>query len=327
MMKKTFALILALMLVLCAVPASFASKPGDTVTVTVSISGAGDTFAAEISYPSELIYVGASTEGSAAAGPHKWSVISTGTIGSASATYTFKISENAKPGTYNVTASLINGSGTLTGGSVTVGEPVHVHTPGDPVKENETDAGYDEVVYCTGCKKEISRVAKSVCSLGEGIVKDAKDEDVVYCTYTDPLDKACLVIAADLECKPELTTELGLYLSEDLVKQLIGEGYATVSFLNGSANTVITLSDIRADWIPTKAPILAYVFSTDPDTKDGILVKVEGLISDTEKVPAGKFSGVKLVDVSGDEEMEIGENGVYAFPESDNGTKSNSNFF
>ena len=35
--------------------------------------------------------------------------------------------------------------------------PAKGHVPGDPVKENETAAGYDEVVYCTACKAELSR--------------------------------------------------------------------------------------------------------------------------------------------------------------------------
>ena len=49
--------------------------------------------------------------------------------------------------------------------------PTIPHTPGEPVKENEkaatcTEAGsYDEVVYCTVCEDEISRVEKTVDAL------------------------------------------------------------------------------------------------------------------------------------------------------------------
>ena len=31
------------------------------------------------------------------------------------------------------------------------------HTPGEPVKENETATGYEQVVYCTACGEELSR--------------------------------------------------------------------------------------------------------------------------------------------------------------------------
>lgn len=48
------------------------------------------------------------------------------------------------------------------------GETVHEHTPGAPVREKEVpatctkDGSYDEVVYCTVCKAEISRVSKTI---------------------------------------------------------------------------------------------------------------------------------------------------------------------
>jgi len=35
--------------------------------------------------------------------------------------------------------------------------PATGHVEGDPVRENETAAGYDEVVYCTACGEELSR--------------------------------------------------------------------------------------------------------------------------------------------------------------------------
>ena len=52
------------------------------------------------------------------------------------------------------------------------GETVHEHTPGAPVREKEVpatctkDGSYDEVVYCTVCKAEISRVSKTIPALG-----------------------------------------------------------------------------------------------------------------------------------------------------------------
>ena len=35
--------------------------------------------------------------------------------------------------------------------------PAKGHVEGNPVRENKTAAGYDEVVYCTACKAELSR--------------------------------------------------------------------------------------------------------------------------------------------------------------------------
>ena len=42
--------------------------------------------------------------------------------------------------------------------------PAAGHTPGEPVRENETDTAYDEVVYCTVCGDEISRNTVSLVS-------------------------------------------------------------------------------------------------------------------------------------------------------------------
>lgn len=58
-------------------------------------------------------------------------------------------------------------------------EPDHVHTPGTAVKENEvastcTEKGsYDDVVYCTECKAEISRTTVIVDALGH--IDEAND--------------------------------------------------------------------------------------------------------------------------------------------------------
>jgi len=81
---------------------------------------------------------------------------------------------------------------TLTSGMITV---PHVHTPGEPVRENEvpatcdTDGSYDEVVYCTECDEEISRETIVVAALGhswdEGVVTTEPDcDDAGVKTYT-----------------------------------------------------------------------------------------------------------------------------------------------
>ncbi len=70
------------------------------------------------------------------------------------------------------------------------------HTPAEPVKENETETTYDEVVYCSVCTVEISRTQKSNVSCTEHIpgtpVREnevagncqtpATYDEVVYCS-------------------------------------------------------------------------------------------------------------------------------------------------
>ena len=41
--------------------------------------------------------------------------------------------------------------------TVSTGYDSNVHTPGEPVRENETATSYDSVVYCSACGTEISR--------------------------------------------------------------------------------------------------------------------------------------------------------------------------
>lgn len=173
----------------------------------------------------------------------------------------------------------------------------------------------EEVVYrCSRCGDTFSQknpvvVVKETKNIYGSIVKDAKMVDVDYTATADMLDQKCLVITADLNCKPDLTTELGLYLDEALIAQLIKEGYATVKFVNGDATIVITLAEIKPDWFSTTDTIWFYVFSTDPAAENGTLVKVEAQISGTEKIPADKFSGV--IFKAAKEDVAVTENGIY----------------
>ncbi|MBR3742650.1 MAG: hypothetical protein IKN04_19715 [Clostridia bacterium] len=171
----------------------------------------------------------------------------------------------------------------------------------------------EKVVYkCSRCGDtftEKKAVAKETKNAYGAIVKDAKLVDVDYNATADMLDQKCLVITADLTCKPDLTTELGLYLDEALIAQLIKEGYATVKFVNGDATIVITLADIKPDWFTTTDAIWFYVFSTDPAAENGTLVKVEAQISGTEKIEANEFSGVVLKTAKGD--LAVTANGIY----------------
>ena len=72
---------------------------------------------------------------------------------------------------------------------------------------------------------------------------------------------------------------------------------------------MITLKEISPLWFSTNNAIWSYVFSTDPAAENGTLVKVEALVSATEKIAADAFSGVILKTVKGD--LEITANGIY----------------
>lgn len=132
------------------------------------------------------------------------------------------------------------------------------------------------------------------------IVKDANGVDVDYTAAPSKADEKALVIVADLTSKQDLTSELGLYLNEKLLKQLKAEGYTTVNFINGDASIVIALDNVPA--------AECAVYSTDPAAEGGILVKVETMVKD-EKTPVDAFSGVTLKRADGD--VEVTENGVY----------------
>ena len=84
----------------------------------------------------------------------------------------------------------------------------HTHTPGSAVKENEvaatcTKAGsYDEVVYCSACKTELSRVQKTVDKLAHTPGSAVKENEVAAtCQKAGSYDE--VVYCA--ECKTELS--------------------------------------------------------------------------------------------------------------------------
>ena len=171
----------------------------------------------------------------------------------------------------------------------------------------------EKVVYqCTRCgdsfvqKNQVVVVTKNAYG---SIVKDANLVDVDYDATADMLDQKCLLIKADLNSKPDLTTELGLYLDDALIAQLIKEGYETVKFVNGDATIVITLAEIKPDWFATTDTIWFYIFSTDPAAENGTLVKVEAQISGTDKIEANEFSGV--VFKTEKEDVAVTANGIY----------------
>lgn len=111
-MKKIAALIITMLLCIGCVATAMAEKPGDTVTVTVSVTGnPNDAFAGRIKFSFDsdaLTFVSATKAGDAnqapatASGSFLLSNLSGLKIGSVG-TLTFKVNDNAAPGVYAIT--------------------------------------------------------------------------------------------------------------------------------------------------------------------------------------------------------------------------------
>ena len=129
--------------------------------------------------------------------------------------------------------------------------------------------------------------------LGYALVRDAEGERVAYTAKPTKANSTILLIKAEPEKKN--TSEIGLYLTGELLEQLAQEGFDRVEFVNGKAYLMIELGSITAEWFDTDADVAAFVFSTDPAAAEGTLVKVEAQISDTEKLEATAFEGVTLL--------------------------------
>jgi len=171
----------------------------------------------------------------------------------------------------------------------------------------------DKIIYkCTVCGDTYSVVNNSpVKNLYGMILMDANLVSVDYTATTSAADEKTLVIVADLSKKEELnlTSEVGMYLTPELIASIKGEGFTRINYINADASIVIELNDITADWFTTDKEIIDFVFSTDPADPEGILVKVEVLVDGSEKVPANEFTGVTLKSVDGDVDVTV--NGVY----------------
>ena len=149
--------------------------------------------------------------------------------------------------------------------------PALGHTPGDAVRENEvaatctTDGSYDEVVYCTVCKAEISREHKTVDALGH-----SWDEGEVTteptCTEAGVKTYKCTVCQTT---KTESVAALGHEFDESTLKctrcgefeesvvAAIGDhGYKTLTEAMAAAenkNTIVLLQDMSESGISVEA--------------------------------------------------------------------------
>ena len=103
----------------------------------------------------------------------------------------------------------------VTAADLVIPKLVHIHTPGEAVRENEVpasctvDGSYDEVVYCTACQEEISREHKTIKAEGHKLnfvaeVPATATKDGVKAHYTC---ENCEKLFADADGAVEVTAE------------------------------------------------------------------------------------------------------------------------
>ncbi len=103
----------------------------------------------------------------------------------------------------------------VTAADLVIPKLVHIHTPGEAVRENEVpasctvDGSYDEVVYCTVCQEEISRETKTIKAEGHKLnfvaeVPATATKDGVKAHYTC---ENCEKLFADADGAVEVTAE------------------------------------------------------------------------------------------------------------------------
>ena len=103
----------------------------------------------------------------------------------------------------------------VTAADLVIQKLVHIHTPGEAVRENEVpasctvDGSYDEVVYCTACQEEISRETKTIKAPGHELslvaeVPATATKDGVKSHYACA---NCEKLFADAEGTQEVTLE------------------------------------------------------------------------------------------------------------------------
>ncbi len=156
-----------------------------------------------------------------------------------------------------------------------------------------------KIYVCKRCGEKYIVDNRDTRNFFGSIVKDANGVNV---DYDAQAQGKTLVITPFL--KENLTSELGLYLTESLIKEIQGQGFTVVCFLNNGADLDIDLTKVTASWFSGEE-IACFVFSTDPAAENGILVKVEGQTAAGEKIAAEAFEGIVL------NQKEITANGVY----------------
>ena len=94
------------------------------------------------------------------------------------------------------------------------GVPAKGHTKGEPVIKNKVDSthyaegSYDEVVYCSKCKEELSREKKTIAKLDIDVEASEK------LSYT--VDGMVVTVQSDFACKVGYLNENGIYVTDGI---------------------------------------------------------------------------------------------------------------
>ncbi len=226
------------------------------------------------------------------------------------------------------------------------------HKPGKAVIENEdihciSDSSYDEVVYCTVCKKELSRKHITYKSshdykpwewhetitrkyykctkcgnfywlhnpeswnMKPGLVRYANGESVDYkASATGPDDDGMLTIMPIKHTERDNTDDISLYMTPDDVYVWVWEKMNRIELVRDRVVLAVDPREITPAMfgLENEKEVDLYVFTLTPEGKDGWLVRAEAL-SGITKIPAQELKGITLT--SAGKETEITANGVY----------------
>ncbi len=227
------------------------------------------------------------------------------------------------------------------------------HKPGKPVKENITytcvdDGGYDEVVYCTLCGKELSREHVNVKATGHdyqpwkwhvtitrmyfkctkcghfywlhnseswnmkpGLVRYANGDAVDYkASATGPDRDGVLTIMPIKHTERDDMDDICLYMTPDDVYVWVWEKMNKIELVRDGVTLSLDPREITPEMfgLEEKEKPDYYIFTLTPSGKDGWLVKAEALVGE-KRIPAEELKGITLTAAG--KETEITANGLY----------------
>lgn len=140
------------------------------------------------------------------------------------------------------------------------------------------------------------------------LVKAADGKALAYTvSYSTSEAETVLIFAA--EEAENTNEELGLYLSDSLIRLFLDLGFTSAGLENGNTQLIFDLKQISPSWFDTDKAIWYYVFSTCPLSAYGAQVNVSAQTSSTETIDAVSYTGVKLV--RGGNSTFVASNGVY----------------
>ena len=226
------------------------------------------------------------------------------------------------------------------------------HKPGKTVIENEdihciSDSSYDEVVYCTVCKKELSRKHITYKSshdykpwewhetitrkyykctkcgnfywlhnpeswnMKPGLVRYANGAAVDYKAYaTGPDDNGVLTVTPIRHTERDSTDDISLYLTPDDVYVWTWEKMNRIELVRDRTVLAIDPREITPEMFGLKEGETPdfYVFTLTPSGKDGWQVRAEVLLGE-KRLSAQELKGITLTAAG--KETAITANGVY----------------